>query len=225
MPGDASGDAPGDPVIPAQRPAWRGRLHTWAFAAGIPAAVLLVLVADQLSARIAVVVYGTSLAAVFGTSAAYHRLARSPTAVRRLRRLDHAMIYVLIAGTYTPLCLLSLPPAWGIPLLVVAWTGAAAGIVLKLVGFDRFVRIANGLYLVLGWAVVVAVPVLVTRLSPAGLALMAFGGLAYTVGAVVLFRRRPDPAPAVFGFHEVWHACTLVAAASHYGLVWLLVTG
>lgn len=215
----------GDGLPAAQRPAWRGRLHTWAFAAGVPAAVLLVLVADRTSARIAVAVYGASLAAVFGTSAAYHRLARTPKAVRRLRRLDHAMIYVLIAGTYTPLCLLALPRSWGVPLLVVAWTLAVTGITLKVVHLDRFVRVANALYLVMGWAVVVAVPVLVSHLSPAGLALMAFGGLAYTAGAVVLFRRRPDPSPLVFGFHEVWHACTIVAAASHYGLVWLLATG
>ena len=203
-------------------PKWRGRLHSWAFVCSMPAGVALVVLAERATARIAVTVYVVSLAALFGTSATYHRLARSPTARRRLKRLDHSMIYVLIAGTYTPLCLLALPPAWGIPVLAVVWAGACMGVVVKAAGIKRFLGVANGLYIVLGWAAVVALPVLVTSIPPSGLALMLFGGIAYTVGAVVLLRRRPDPRPNVFGFHEVWHACTVVGAVSHFAMVWLI---
>ncbi len=206
----------------APRPVWRGRLHAWAFAASIPAGVLLVLEADRVPARVAVAVYVASLALVFGTSAAYHRLARSPAARRRMRRLDHSMIYLLIAGTYTPVCLLALPPAWGIPLLAVVWTGAAAGITLKLCGLERFRVPANSLYVVMGWAAIVALPAIVTHVPVHGLVLMVLGGVAYTVGAIVFARRRPDPVPDVFGFHEVWHACTVVAGVSHFAMVWLI---
>jgi hemolysin III len=204
------------------RPRWRGRLHAWAFACSIPAGLALVLVTESVSARIAVAVYVVSLAALFGTSAAYHRLARSVTAVRRMQRLDHSMIYVLIAGTYTPLCLLALPRSWGVPVLAVVWGGALAGVVVKATGIERLTAVANALYLVLGWAALVILPILVTSLPPSALVLMVAGGLAYTVGAIVFKRRWPDPRPRVFGFHEVWHVCTVVGAASHFAMVWRL---
>jgi hemolysin III len=201
-------------------PRWRGRLHTWAFAAALPLGVVLVLLADHPAARIAVGVYATCLCAGFGVSAAYHRLARSPVARRRLRRLDHSLIFVVIAGTYTPLCVLALPERWGVPLLVTVWVGAVVGVVLKNV---RGADTANSLYLVLGWAAVMASPAIVEHLPVAALALMLSGGLAYTLGAAVLFRRRPDPAPAHFGYHEVWHACTVAASGCHFAMISLLV--
>jgi hemolysin III len=188
----------------------------------MPAGVALVVQAEGAMARIAVAVYVVSLAALFGTSAAYHRLAVTPTAKRRLRRLDHAMIYVLIAGTYTPLCVLAFPPAWGIPVLAVVWGGASMGVVVKAAGIKRLVAVANALYIVLGWLAIVALPVLVTSIPPSGLALMLTGGIAYTAGAVVLLRRSPDPRPNVFGYHEVWHACTVIGAVSHFAMVWLI---
>ncbi len=206
------------------RPSWRGRIHTWAFVVSIPAGILLLLSSHRAAARTSVAIYALSLAAVFGTSAAYHRLARSITARRRMRRLDHAMIYVLIAGTYTPLCLLALPRAWGIPLLAVLWTGAAVGITLQLIGVDRFRRISNIMYLVLGWAAIVGLPVMVHRLPSASLTLMLTGGLAYTIGAIVFFLHRPNPAPMVFGFHEIWHAFTVLAGASHFAMIWMVAT-
>jgi len=140
-----------------------------------------------------------------------------------MRQLDHSMIYVLIAGTYTPVCAAVLPGEWGIPLLFVSWAGAAAGIGFTAGGVERFGVLTNILYLVLGWSVVAGLPVLFGRLSDTGFALLVIGGLVYTAGAIVLFRHRPDPAPTVFGFHEIWHACTVVAAASHYGMVWSVV--
>jgi hemolysin III len=203
-------------------PRWRGRLHSWAFFCSIPAGAALVVLAEGATARIAVAVYVVSLAALFGTSATYHRLARTPTVKRRLQRLDHSMIYVLIAGTYTPLCVLALPPAWGIPVLAVVWGGASMGVVVKAAGIKRLGGVANALYIVLGWTAIVALPVLVTSIPPSGLALMLTGGIAYTVGAVVLLRRQPDPRPNVFGYHEVWHACTVIGAVSHFAMVWLI---
>jgi hemolysin III len=204
-------------------PRWRGRLHSWAFVCSVPAGVALVLVAERSTARIAVAIYVVSLAALFGTSTAYHRLARSATAKRRLRRLDHSMIYVLIAGTYTPLCVLALPAVWGIPVLAAVWGAATAGVVVKAADIQVLAGVADALYIILGWAVIVAVPVLVASIPASGLALMATGGIAYTVGAVVFLRRRPDPRPNVFGFHEVWHACTIIGAVTHFAMVWLIV--
>jgi hemolysin III len=197
-------------------------VHSWAFLCSVPAGVALVALANGALARVAVAIYAVSLVAVFATSAAYHRLARTPTAWRRLRRLDHAMIYALIAGTFTPVCLVSLPLAWGVPLLVVMWIVAVVGIVLKGTGNERLIPFANALYFVMGWSAVIAVPVMVDRVRPTALALMAAGGVVYTLGAVVLLRRRPDPRPSVFGFHEIWHACTVVAATTHYAMVWAI---
>jgi len=203
-------------------PTWRGRLHTWAFFASVPAGAVLVVAASGVKATVATLIYALSLAALFGVSASYHRLARSPRVRNVMRRLDHAFIYVLIAGTYTPICLLALPPAWGLPVLVIVWTGAVIGIVLKAFQIRSLLSVANALYIVLGWTAVVALPVVAVSVPPVGLVFLVIGGLAYTAGAIVLLRRRPNPRPAVFGFHEVWHLCTLVGAVSHYVTVWLI---
>lgn len=204
-------------------PSWRGRMHTWALVASAPAGIVLLAASEPGVARAATAVYVTSLLALFAASAAYHRLRLSAPARRRMRQLDHSMIYVLIAGTYTPVCAVVLPGEWGIPFLVASWAGALAGIGFTAAGVERFGVLTNVLYLVLGWTVVAGLPVLVSRMSGAGLTFLVVGGLTYTAGAVVLFRHRPDPAPAVFGFHEIWHTCTVVAAASHYGMVWSVV--
>ena len=215
---------PSPPGLPAFiRPSWRGRMHTWAFVVSVPAGIVLLMASEPGVARASTAVYVASLLAVFGASAAYHRLTLGPVGRRRMRQLDHSMIYVLIAGTYTPVCAVVLPGEWGIPLLAVSWAGAVAGIAFTIGGVERFGILTNVLYLVLGWSVLAGLPVLVGRMSDAGFALLVVGGLTYTAGAIVLFRHRPDPVPAVFGFHEVWHACTVVAAAAHYGMVWSVV--
>jgi hemolysin III len=221
-PGDTgdTGDTLGRPADVESPPTWRGRLHTWAFAWSLPAGVVLFVAAEGASARVSVAIYVISLIAALGTSAAYHRLARSHKARRRMRRLDHSMIYVLIAGTYTPLCVLALPMAWRIPVLIAVWGGTVVGVIVKAAGFDRLRVMSNALYLVLGWTAIVTLPVIVVSVPVSGLALMVCGGIAYTVGSIVLLRRRPDPRPRVFGFHEVWHACTLVGVVSHYAMVW-----
>jgi hemolysin III len=214
------------PPRPTGRPRLRGRLHQAAFFASIPAGIALVVAARSSLARLAVLVYALSLAGMFGTSAALHRLHWSPRGWLRMDRLDRAMIYVLIAGSYTPVALLALHPGWRVAFLALAWTGATAGVALVLrwhrhrgAGVLRMV-----LYLGLGWISLLALPELARALGPGKLALGLLGGVLYTLGAVVLIRRRPDPNPRVFGYHEVWHACTLAAGACHYALIWLLAT-
>jgi hemolysin III len=207
-------------------PRLRGRLHQVAFLVSIPAGIALVLAAQSRLARLGVLVYALSLTAMFGTSAAFHRLRWSPRARLRMDRLDRTMIYVLIAGSYTPVCLLALRPGWRVAFLALVWTGAAVGVALVLlwnrhrgIGVVRMV-----LYLGLGWLSLLILPQLARTLGLGRLALGVAGGLLYTVGAVVLIRRRPDPNPRVFGYHEVWHAFTVAAGACHYALIWLLAT-
>ncbi len=207
-------------ILTAARPRLRGRLHQVVFFLSIPAGVAVVLATRAGPARIGAVVYALSLTGLFATSAAYHRLAQSVPARMWMRRLDHAMIFVLIAGTYTPLCLLALDGAWRVVSLCVVWVVALIGVGLKVFRLEAM-RLGNSLYLVLGWAVVVLVPQLVGR--PLVLGLMAAGGGLFTGGTVVLTRRRPDPVPEVFGYHEVWHCLVVAACACHYAMIMVLV--
>jgi hemolysin III len=212
--------------VAVPRPRLRGRLHQVAFVASIPAGAALVAVAGSGRARLATLVYVVSLAAMFGTSASLHRRDWSPRAWLRMDRLDRAMIYVLIAGSYTPVILLALHPGWRVALLALVWTVAAVGIVLVLLRTANpvvgLVRMA--LYLGLGWTSVLLLPQLAGTLGVGKVALAMAGGLFYTVGVVVLVRRRPDPDPRVFGYHEVWHAFTVAAGACHYAFIWLVAT-
>lgn len=227
----AAGDAadlvatePGELDAYGPRPTWRGWLHLAAFLAVLPAGLYLLTASQSAASRVAVAVYWASLAGLFATSASYHRLARSPRSVLWFRRADHSMIYVLIAGTYTPICLIVLPRIWGIPMLVVIWVAALAGIIMKMVRLGVGEGSAGSwLYIVMGWAAVVSLPVLVTHLNALQLTLLGVGGLLYTVGAVVLARHRPDPRPATFGYHEVWHTMTIAAAGSHFALIATMV--
>ncbi|TML08396.1 MAG: hypothetical protein E6G39_17940 [Actinobacteria bacterium] len=206
-----------------KRPRFRGYLHTFTVAAAIPACVFLIIAARPAAARVGAAIYGASVLALFGTSASYHRLAHTVRSRQIMRRLDHSMIFVLIAGTYTPICLLALPRAWGIPVLCVVWTGAVLGVVLKTAAFDRFPLLRHALYPILGWTAIVAMPVLYQRLSTAQFVFMIAGGAMYTLGIPVLLRKRPDPWPMTFGYHEVWHTFTVVAGVCHFVLIGLLV--
>lgn len=171
----------------------------------------------------AAAVFALSLAALYGASAAYHRSDRLSTSREWLKRLDHSMIFVLIAGTYTPFCLLVMPSPWSWILLAVVWAGAALGIVLKTASIDGFRRLSGALYMTLGWIGVLMAPFAVGRLSPAVLALVLAGGLLYTAGAIVLAGKRPDPSPRWFGYHEVWHGMTIAAGTCHYAAILLVV--
>jgi hemolysin III len=193
--------------------------------AAVPAGVVLIASARSGLAIVASAIYATSLVALYGASSAYHRLGRTVRSQKWLRRLDHASIYVLIAGSYTPICLLVLKGHWRWSLLAGVWLAAAVGVVLKLARFDVSSRIGGALYIVMGWAVIVAAPALVSRLPAGVLVLFALGGLMYTGGAIILARRRPNPAPRVFGYHEVWHVLVVAAGVCHYAAIYNVVTG
>jgi hemolysin III len=173
--------------------------------------------------RAAMSIYALSLVGLFATSAAYHRLNLPPGSSRILRSLDHSMIFVLIAGTYTALGVLVLPGVWQLIVLVVVWTGALAGITLKLINIDRFSMAGGVLYITLGWIGIAAIPPMLSNADILPLALTVVGGLMYTFGTLVLLRRRPDPNPRVFGYHEVWHAVVIAASACHYLAITLLI--
>jgi hemolysin III len=194
-------------------------MHAWAFFAAIPAGIALIVLADGAAATTAAALYIASVLAVFGTSASYHRIAEGTRAREIMQRLDHSMIYLLIAGTYVPFCLVALPPGWGIPILATVGALAVVGMVLKLAFFHRARYVSYTLYLVMGWVAVIGAPALVTHLTTTQLALMIAGGLAYTIGFPVLVRRRPDPWPSIFGYHEVWHLLVVVAAVLHFSAI------
>ena len=165
-----------------------------------------------------------SLAGLFGVSAIYHTGNWAPHVRARLQRMDHAMIFVLIAGSYTPITLLALQPAWGISLLAIVWTVAVIGVTLALARFGALHRAGGYLYIGMGWIVVIALPAVVTLARARRSSLLLFaGGVLYTVGAIGLRLQRPNPRPLVFGYHEVWHAMTVAAAACHFTLVAMLV--
>jgi hemolysin III len=209
--------------VVAGKPRWRGVLHQIAFFLSIPQGIALVVAAAGWLALVATAVYALSLSALYGVSSAYHRRAWSPRALVRMQRLDHSMIFVLIAGTYTAVCLLVLHHVWAYIVLALVWVGALAGIAMKLWGMERTRRITGAMYIVLGWLAVLIAPLLVTRMSALVLVLVGVGGVLYTLGAIVLLRRRPDPSPLVFGYHEVWHVMVVAAAACHYAAIFLLV--
>ena len=213
-----------DRVPPARaKPLLRGVLHQAAFFVSLAVAPLLVFGADGGRARLAAAVFAGSVAACFGASALYHRVTWTPRARLWMRRVDHAGVYILIAGTYTPVSLLVLRGAWRPTILAIVWTGAAAAIVLKFVWVDAPKWLAAAIGIGLGWVAVAALPQLISHIDPVGVTLLVAGGLAYTAGAVVYARRRPDPAPAVFGYHELFHALTIVAVVCQYIAIALFV--
>ena len=171
---------------------------------------------DQL---VAFAIFSLSLIALYTASALYHLLPLSSAGVARLRRVDHMMIFVLIAGTYTPFCLLALDGAWRAGLLILIWGLALCGILLKLfwMGASRWLSVA--LYLGMGWVAVIAAPALFQAVPPPGMAWVLGGGLAYSLGAIVYGLRRPNPVPGVFGFHEVWHLFVMAGSACHFWAV------
>jgi hemolysin III len=201
------------------RPRFRGVVHQWSFFVALVAGVTLIVLAPAGRATAAAAIYAVALAGLLGTSALYHRITWPPRARAWLRRLDHAMIFVLIAGTYTPFALLVLDGTLGQVVLVGVWSGAAAGIVFTLVWTDAPKWLTAGAYVALGWFSIIAVPEITARTGFGALALLAAGGLAYTAGAVVYARRRPDPRPATFGYHEIFHVLVVVAAAAHFTAV------
>jgi hemolysin III len=210
------------PVHDRPKPKLRGRLHQGAFFASIPLGLFLVLLAPTARARLATLIYALTLAGLFGVSASYHLGDWSEEAYARMRRLDHSMIFVLIAGTYTPFCLLVLHGTLAVAVLIAVWAGAAVGVATKLYRVDLHV-LSGFMYIVLGWLAVVSLPALLRGLDGPETVLMVLGGLLYTFGALVLALNKPNPWPATFGYHEVWHAMTIAAALCHYVTIMLVV--
>jgi hemolysin III len=215
--------APQRPLPPGPRlvkPRLRGVTHQWAFFVSCAIGAALVIAAPSGTPRLAAGIYALSVAALFGVSALYHRITWASAAARRwMRRLDHSAIFVLIAGSYTPFALLVLDGALSTVILIVVWAGALGGILLKLVWIDAPKLLTAIVYVALGWVAVAAFPDLIEELGVTGTALVVAGGLLYTAGALVYAFRRPDPVPTVFGYHEVFHALVIVAAALQYAVV------
>jgi hemolysin III len=203
------------------RPRWRGRIHAVAVAVTLPAGIILTLVTPSGLPRVAVFVYVASLLALFSTSASYHLFTRTQRSQRTMRQLDHAMVYVLIAGTYTPVCLLALPRNVGIAFLIGIWCAAFFGIALKITW--RAHKLSGAMYLIIGWAALIILPWAYHRAGFASLFLFALGGIVFTVGAVLFYLQRPQLRPLVFGYHEVWHVFTVVAVALQFAGVGVLI--
>jgi hemolysin III len=204
------------------KPRLRGRLHQVAFFVSLPAGVALVAAAASDVARLAAAIYAASLSGLYAASAAFHRVHWRPTTWMWMRRLDHSMIFVLIAGSYTPYALLVLEPPWSTGVLATVWGGAAVGIALRM--FTRGITaIQQTLYLVLGWVALVTLPVTLRRIGWIEVALLFAGGLLYTVGAIFFNLRKPGPDAAVFGYHEFWHSMVIGGSLCHYVLILILV--
>jgi hemolysin III len=203
----------------SQKPRLRGVSHQWAFFASLGAGLALVLAADDARAAVAMTIYVFSLSAMLGTSALYHRVTWSPAARLWMRRLDHTMIFVFIAGTYTPFALLVMHGTLADVVLVVVWITALAGIVLNLVWISAPYWFATAVYLSTGWVAIVTLPQLWEEIGPVGVGLIALGGALYSAGAVIYARRRPNPNPQVFGYHEIFHVLVIAAAAVQYAAV------
>src|SRR5262245_25703514 len=195
----------------AVKPRLRGLFHAGAFLAAVPLGVLLVLKADGSVERVAALVFAISVVTMFGASALYHSPNWTETPRRWLRRLDHLGIEGLIERTHTQLGLLVLDGPWRNVMLAIVWSGALAAIVLKLAWLDAPTWLSAVIGVALGWVGVVVAPLLVEEIGLGGMSLVLAGGLAYTAGAIVYAVHRPDPFPAVFGFHEVFHVLVIAA--------------
>jgi hemolysin III len=205
------------------KPLLRGMLHEWAFYVAIPLGVVFGLFAGTATERVAGAVFAGSVVAMFGASALYHRFAWSPSARDWVRRLDHAGIFGMIAGSYTPFGLLVLHGAWRIVVLALVWGGTAAAVLAKVawVRAPRWLSAVVGVSL--GWVGVIVFPQVLAQVGGVATGLLLAGGVCYTLGALVYALRRPDPFPSVFGFHELFHALVIAAAAIQYAVLGFFV--
>jgi hemolysin III len=201
------------------KPRLRGVSHQYAFFVSVGCGVGLILAASGGRARMAAAIYAVAVSALLGTSALYHRVTWRPQARRWMRRLDHSMIFVLIAGTYTPVALLALRGSLASTILIVLWAGALGGVVFKLVWIDAPKWLLAAVYVVLGGLSAAILGELPAAIGWLGVAGIATGGLLYVVGAVVYASGRPNPWPRVFGYHEIFHALVLAAAGLHYAVI------
>jgi hemolysin III len=198
------------------KPLLRGWMHLVCFFLAIPAGVTVIALAQSSRGRAGALVYAVGLVALFGVSGSYHRFGWSDARRLWMQKLDHGTIFLMIAGSYTPVCLMVLDGWVRWTMLAVAWTGALVGFVLAFTGGRASRIVRSTLYIALGWAAVAAIPQMWTHMSIAELVLIAVGGVLFTVGSVFLFTHWPDPFPRVFGYHEVWHVMVVAAVICHF---------
>lgn len=220
----SSDDVPMDTVgrsdqVELVKPTLRGALHEVAFVVSLVTGTVLVWIAPTLGSTLIMVVYAASISLLFGVSALFHRHTWGPVGRRRMRRADHSTIFIAIAGSYTAVAGIALSGWARTVLLCMVWGGAVVGIVLRQVWLDAPKWVIALPYVVVGWAAVVVLPQLFRALGSTGFGLLLAGGLAYSAGAVVYALKRPNPVPGVFGYHEVFHACTIVGATLHFVLI------
>jgi hemolysin III len=203
------------------KPTWRGWIHTGVLPIAIAGGIVLVVLADGLTAKIAASVFFASSILLFGTSAIYHRFNWKPKAKKALKRFDHANIFLLIAGSYTPITLLALPQEKGLLLIVAIWATALLGIGFRVfwLGAPRWLYVI--IYIVMGWAAVVFLPDFVA-VNLAMMVLILAGGLMYTIGAMFYALKKPNPVPGHFGFHEIFHSFTVLAFLCHWTAVLII---
>ena len=209
------------------KPRMRGWIHLWAFAIAIAAGTVLVTLSWSLvsgTAAVATAIYSVTICGLFGISATYHRIHWKTTEGRIwMKRADHSMIFLFIAGSYTPFAMLGLPSSAGRIVLIVVWAGALGGVALKMLWPTAPVWIGVPLYLLLGWAIVPVIGDLTHHVGVAPMVLLAVGGVLYSGGAILYATKWPNPWPRTFGHHEFFHAATVIAALCHYIAVWLVV--
>jgi hemolysin III len=214
-----------NPIVETlQLPRLRGVFHQWAFVAAVAAGCVLVALSEGSRERVAALVYATSLVAMFGASALYHRFPWPSASARALaRRVDHAMIYVFIAATYTPFALLRFDGSTQVVVLAAVWGGATLGVVLKLAWLDAPRQLSAICCLAVGWVGAIALPQLFSAVGAGAGVLVVVGAGVYTIGAIAYAAAWPNPLPATFGFHEVFHLLVVVAATTQFVAVSLVV--
>jgi hemolysin III len=198
------------------KPSLRGVVHQWSFFAAVAGTAYLLVLADTGREAAAAAIYGATLCGLLGTSALYHRVTWQERSRRMMRRLDHSMIFLLIAGTYTPFALVVLSEPLATIVLVIVWAGALAGVVITFAWIDAPKPLVAAVCLALGWVALATLPQLVDRAGWAAVALIGAGGVLYSAGAATYAFKRPNPWPAVFGYHEVFHVLVTAAAVCHY---------
>ena len=219
LPNPTDINIPGADLVKRVKPKLRGYVHQYSFFVAVVMGVLLAAFARGATATVAAAIYAASLAGLLGTSALYHRVTWSEVARKRMRKLDHSMIFVLIAGTVTPIALLAVKGTFGIVLLSLVWGVAIAGVVMSLAWISAPKPITAGIYVFAGLLGVIAVGQLAGTVGLVAVGGLALGGLLFIIGAAIYATEKPDPFPSIFGYHEIFHVLVVVAAAIHFGVI------
>lgn len=212
-----------DPLPKLVKPLLRGHFHQAAFFVSLGACAMLLVETSGFTEVLSIIIYSLSVIALFGISALYHRPRWSPNARTWMKRLDHAAIFIMIAGTGTPLCLLAMPEPFGKNLLIIFWTAATMGIIQSLFWVKAPKIISAILYIVMGWLALPYLPEMSAALGTVSISLIIAGGIIYSVGALIYAFKRPDPVPHIFGYHEIFHLLVIVAAALHFIVIAKLI--